>query len=117
MSAQIIELRRSPTKPKSTFLLGTVLIEEVAHAELQPGDLIAISLRSTPEHLILTRWLGPFGRDSNGRFVRRGSSSEAFHCDIGLIYEVALIEQGSLRIVGKVLGGRLSNRPYVTPAA
>ena len=117
MSAQIIEFPRSRAEPKSTYLLGTVLLEEVAHAELQLGDLVAISLRSTPEQLMFTRWLGPFGRDSNGRFVRRGSGSEAFHFDIGLLYEVAHLEQGSLRIVGRLLEGRLSGRPRITPAA
>ena len=84
-----------------------VVIDETN--DLEEGDLVAYQLFGGT---MFGHWDGPTGKDGNGRFVARGSKNEC--STIGdLKYCQRDIDEGRVRIIGKVIGGLAPERiPY-----
>lgn len=81
-------------------------ISDFCDPDFAAGDLVAWSMPASinPGGVRLDRWLGPTGRDRNGRFVRKGSEEERFLFDCGLIYRRLDVDRGLIRIFGRYHG-------------
>jgi hypothetical protein len=95
------------TRRRAVMTLVKVIIDETN--DLEEGDLVAFQVFGGT---LFGHWDGPMGKDRKGRFVARGSKDE--YTSIGQFkYCQRDIDEGTVKIIGKVIGGLEPERiPY-----
>jgi hypothetical protein len=99
------------TTPATVYTKGAVAlgVQTIVDAKAEPteGDLVAFCLgRGRPVSFGV--WRGWTGRDSNGRFVRRGSPNEAFVIDQILCTREGLADE-RVEVLGVIREGFVEN--------
>jgi len=98
----VIPLRK-PKPPSAEYLILETAVD--VRSPLVKGSHIAVCWPQDEAcgGVIFQYWYGPTGRDSHGRFVKRGSPHEAIKCS-GMSYTAEDIQTGWFKILGRVMG-------------